>query len=81
MPDREFCNKIEIVCDEMLKAYKLSKVASVGIPVLDIMVQCATHKDNIDTNLNVGIFHIPGKDLARKSIKEVKDYIDERIDN
>ena len=41
-PDREFCNRIEIVCDRLLKANKLSQVASIGIPGL---VQCADHKD------------------------------------
>ena len=80
-PVREYCNLIEVTIDRLLKANKSAKDASIGIPGLDILVQCPDHRNEIDDKLTNGVFRIPGKDLARKSIKETKEYIDARIDS
>ena len=38
--NREYSNSVEKCCDDMLKANKQSKAASVGISLLAILVQC-----------------------------------------
>ena len=80
-PVREYCNLTEEVVDRLLKANKSVKDASIGIPKLDLLVECPDHKDQIDNNLVSGIFRISGRDIARLSIQEIKAYIDARLDN
>ena len=77
---REYCNAMENHCDAILMANKQSKDASVGIPLLAIIVQCPEHADKVDGKLNASCFHILGKDISRKSVKEIKAYIDEKVE-